>query len=162
MTKIIPATSIYNDQIRKIHLASFPDASEADLVDNLRKSGDAEISLIAVDDNGEVIGHVMFSKLTTSFKALSLAPVAVDKNHRKQGIAEKLIRAGLEIAKGDGWEGAVVLGNPNYYQRFGFSLKLAEHFDCPYSGPHLMALELQSNSMPTHCTIEYPTPFDEL
>ena len=135
MTKIIPATSVHNDQIRNIHLGSFPDASEADLVDNLQKSGDAKISLIAIDYNGEVIGHVMFSNLTTSFKALSLAPVAVDKNYRKQGIAENLIRAGLELAKDGGWEGAVVLGNPHYYQRFGFSLKLAEYFSCPIPVP---------------------------
>jgi len=35
-----------------------------------------------------------------------------------------------------------VLGDPNYYGRFGFSTDAAATFECAYAGPHFMALRL--------------------
>jgi putative acetyltransferase len=58
--------------IRTVIDAAFPTQAEAQLVDQLRADGDAEISLVAIDDGG-VVGHVMFSRMTAGFRALGLA-----------------------------------------------------------------------------------------
>ena len=41
----------------------------------------------------------------------------------------------------------VVLGDPAYYGRFGFRAETAAGLDTPWSGPHLMALELVPGSL---------------
>jgi putative acetyltransferase len=62
--------------IHRLHLESFPTAAEADLVDALRDDGDAVLSLVA-HEGVDVVGHVLFSRMTAPFRALGLAPVAV-------------------------------------------------------------------------------------
>ncbi len=147
--------------VRELHLSAFPAAGESQLVDALRRDGDAVLSLVAVDDG--VIGHIVFSHMTAPFKALALAPVAVRADRRQQGVAAKLISAGLELVKAEGWEGVFVLGSPAYYTRFGFNVALAEGFVCQYSGPYFMALALQENGLPeTSGPISYAPAFDGL
>ena len=113
-------------------MSAFPTPAEADLVDQLRLDGDAIISLVAVDGN-DVMGHVLFSTMTAPFKALGLAPVSVESGMRRRGIAARLIEEGIRDAKSAGWEAIFVLGDPAYYQRFGFSAKEAELFNSPYA-----------------------------
>ena len=147
--------------VRDLHLSAFPAAEESDLVDALRRDGDAVLSLVATDSG--VIGHVMFSRMKAPFKALGLAPVAVLVDYRRQGIADGLIRAGLVQAKRDGWEAVFVLGSPDYYTRFGFDVALAAGFQSPYAGPYLMVLALQDSGLPTTVgEVSYARAFDEL
>jgi putative acetyltransferase len=123
--------------IRRVHLESFPSAAEADLVDRLRDDGDAVLSLLAHAD-GTVTGHALFSRMSAPFRALGLAPVAVLPTHRRQGVAARLIEAGLARAAGQGWQAVFVLGDPAYYARFGFDGTAASRFANPYAGPHFM------------------------
>lgn len=51
------------DAIRRVHLDAFAGDVEARLVDLLRERGKAVMSLVAEDD-GEVIGHILFSPVT--------------------------------------------------------------------------------------------------
>ena len=147
--------------VRALHLSAFPADGESDLVDTLRKDGDAVLSLIAVD--GGVVGHVMFSRMKAPFRALGLAPVAVLADWRRQGVADELIRTGLEQAKEDGWEAVFVLGSPDYYTRFGFDVALASGFRSPYAGPYLMAMALQDGSLSTTVgEVFYAPAFDDL
>ena len=48
-------------------------------------------------------------------------------------------------ARADRWAAIFVLGDPDYYQRFGFTVEAAEPFATPYAGPHFMALTLESS-----------------
>jgi putative acetyltransferase len=52
-----------------------------------------------------------------------------------------------------------VLGDPDYYKRFGFSPELANAFDCVYQGDHLQALRL-SQDAPTAGEVIYSPAFD--
>ena len=111
------------DQVREIVRAAFPGEAESKLVDALRANGKAIISLVAVRGK-EVLGHILFSPVSTTppsdSKGLGLAPVAVRPAAQSQGIGSKLIREGLRICRDLGFEYCVVLGSPDYYQRFGF------------------------------------------
>ena len=93
-------------------------------------------------DGGEVVGHALFSGLAAPFRALALAPVSVSPHRQRSGVGIRLIRAGLDRAKGRGWRGVFVLGDPACYRRFGFDPALARGFASAYAGPHLMALAL--------------------
>jgi putative acetyltransferase len=127
--------------------SAFATHAEADLVDRLRADDDVVYSLVACEGD-DVVGHVLFSRMTAPFRALGLAPVATSASHQRQGIAARLIEDGLARARRDGWEGVFVLGAPAYYGRFGFDAALAAGFSSPYAGEHFMALTL-GGTLPT-------------
>jgi putative acetyltransferase len=133
--------------IRELHWSAFPNAAEATLVDRLRADGDSVISVVAAV-GGTVVGHALFSRMDAPFPALGLGPVAVSEAWRRRGAAAALIRAGLEIARSEGWVGVFVLGDPAYYRRFGFTTAEAAAFDSPFAGPHFMAMALTGPSLP--------------
>jgi putative acetyltransferase len=111
------------EQVRQIVRAAFPTEAESQLVDALRANGKAVISLVAVSTE-DVLGHILFSPVSTTppgeAKGIGLAPVAVRPDVQSQGIGSGLIREGLRLCKELGVDYCVVLGDPNYYQRFGF------------------------------------------
>lgn len=132
--------------IRNVVLAAFGQAAEADLVDTLRQSGDSVLSLLAEQDD-EIIGHILFSKLQAPDNCLALAPVCVSPTHQNKGIGSMLIEEGLSRCKDDGWQGVFVLGEPEYYQRFGFTVEMADKFETTYPKPYTMALELVPSAL---------------
>ena len=155
-------TSDDHQAVRRVHLASFPRPGEADLVERLRAAGDAVFSLVATH-RGVLVGHVMLSMMSAPFRALGLAPVAVLADWRRQGIAAKLIEEGIRCARRDGWKAVFVLGEPAYYQRFGFSAETAKNFESPHAGPYFMALSLQGADLPASTgDVDYPPAFSAL
>jgi len=111
--------------IRAVHLAAFaPRANEADLVDALRRSGQATVSLVAINE-GRLVGHVLFSPLTLApavpnLRGLGLAPLAVLPEFQRQTIGSQLALRGMEVCRAAGFDFLVLLGDPHYYGRFGF------------------------------------------
>ena len=144
---IRPETGDDAEAIRLVHLAAFPTGAEADLVARLHEDYDSEISLVA-EQNGEIVGHVLLSRMTVSgggqaFRALGLGPVGILPGAQGSGVGSELIRAALAIAGTLGEEVVFVLGDPDYYTRFGFSAEAAAPFSSPYAGPYFMALWLR-------------------
>jgi putative acetyltransferase len=121
--------------IRKVTLAAFGRAAEADLVDGLRSDGDVAVSFVAETD-GRITGHILFSKLASGggLELAQLAPLAVDPAGQRRGVGSALVRAGIEACRELGLDGVVVLGHPDYYARFGFSAEAAEGLASPFSG----------------------------
>jgi putative acetyltransferase len=140
----------------------FPTRAEADLVDRLRADGSAVLSLVGVVDH-QLVGHAMFSRMEAPPGSLGLGPVAVLAAFRRRGIAASLIREGLTRAKAEGWDSVFVLGDPDYYTRFGFGASLAAGFDSPYAGPHLMAMALKAGALDHRGgELRYPAAFAAL
>ena len=128
--------------VRAILLAAFPGPDEADLVERLRADGDSAIELVAERD-GRIVGHVLFSPVEAPFRALALAPVAVAPDRQGEGIGSALIHAGHEAARRQGWDAIFVVGEPEYYRRFGYGAALAAGFASPYAGSYFMVLALR-------------------
>jgi putative acetyltransferase len=148
--------------IHALVAAAFPADDEARLVDALRDAGDAAISLVA-EDAGEIVGHVLFSPMSAPFAALGLAPVATLEARRREGIAARLIEAGLAMARAQGVAGVFVLGDNAYYERFGFRAQTAAPFASPYAGAHFMALSLGQGGLPaTSGAVDYAPAFAAL
>ena len=132
-----------------VHDAAFAGPAEGRLVDALRDSGlfSPDLSLVAVTAGGDVVGHVLFSRLDLEVDgrdvpAVALAPLAVLPCHQRIGIGTRLVREGLRRLEALRLEAVIVLGDPAYYARFGFSQALAAPLASPYAGPHLQALAL--------------------
>jgi putative acetyltransferase len=127
--------------IHQVVSAAFGQTTEADLVAALRAAGDSVLSLVADEDN-QIVGHVMLSRMQAPFPALALAPVSVIPARQRLGIGSALIRKAASRAREEGWAAIFVLGDPAYYQRFGFSHEAAAGFSSPYAGSHFMILKL--------------------
>lgn len=103
--------------------AQHSSGTEAKIVEGLRDAGALPLSLVAVV-RGIIVGHVAFSPVTigeTSAGWYGLGPVAVRPNWQGVGIGAALIQFGLQALRDRAARGCVVLGNPAYYSRFGFT-----------------------------------------
>jgi putative acetyltransferase len=73
--------------------------NEAEIIDRLRESGDLTISLVAVNMDDAVIGHIAFSPVTISDGTqgwYGLGPMSVIPLNQRIGIGSMLVEAGLE------------------------------------------------------------------
>jgi putative acetyltransferase len=100
-----------------------------------------------------IVGHVLLGRMRVSadgraLRALGLAPVGVLPGFQGGGIGGALIEAALGVARATGEEIVFLLGEPDYYDRFGFSAAAAAPFASPYAGPYLMALALRPGFEP--------------
>jgi putative acetyltransferase len=96
--------------------------TEQFIIKALRAAGVLTISLVAEID-GRVVGHIAFSPVTISEGTkgwYGLGPVSVLPEYQKQGIGKSLINEGLSLLKELGGQGCALVGDPNYYRRFGF------------------------------------------
>jgi putative acetyltransferase len=144
--------------------AAFGRPDEAELVRRLRDDGDAVLELAAFEGN-TVLGHLLFSALTVdpaTIRVAALAPVSVAPTHQNQGVGSALIREGLARCGGLGFHACAVLGDPDYYKRFGFSLGAASVLSSVYSGPAYQALEFRSGALAGGIwRVTYPKAFGE-
>jgi putative acetyltransferase len=122
---------------------AFPSPQEAALVCALRHDGDLVLELVSVVES--VIGYVAFSRMSmkpTDLRITALAPLAVAEGYRRRGHGTALVTTGLEMLAESGEDLVLVLGDPDYYARFGFSARAAQELRTPYSGPALQARAL--------------------
>ncbi|WBU53431.1 GNAT family N-acetyltransferase [Paracoccus sp. SCSIO 75233] len=96
--------------------------TEAQIIEGLRDAGALLLSLVAVEKDA-IIGHVAFSPITIDGEDhgwIGLGPVSATPGRQREGIGSALIREGLARMRSAGRKGCVLLGDPVYYQRFGF------------------------------------------
>lgn len=96
--------------------------TEQFIINALRKDNALTISLVA-EREGNVVGHIAFSPLTISDGSrdwYALGPVSVQPAFQRQGIGQALVREGLSQLQSLGAQGCVLVGEPAYYERFGF------------------------------------------
>ncbi|WBY17200.1 N-acetyltransferase [Erythrobacteraceae bacterium WH01K] len=133
------------------HEAPHADGDEAELVDRLRDSGDLALSLVAVNQDKDIIGHVAFSPVSISGAPgqwYQLAPISVMPMRQKSGIGSRLVEAGLAQLAERGAAGVALVGDPAYYSRFGFTQDHDVSLD-PEMNPFLQVTLLGASAMPT-------------
>ena len=77
--------------IRTVVREAFGGEDEADLVRRLGEGGDSVVSLVA-EKEGEIVGHVLLSRMTAPFRALALAPVSVIPSRQRSGVGSAMVR----------------------------------------------------------------------
>jgi putative acetyltransferase len=148
-----------SEAVYRLVEAAFGGKAEADLIVALKDSGDNELSLV-MEDEGRIIGHILFSRLQAPEGSLALAPVSVSPDRQNSGVGSALIQAGIERAGQLGWRAVFLLGEPDYYVRFGFDVAAAEKFETPYPKAYFMALALDAGYLDGQTgAVIYPSPF---
>jgi len=70
-----------------------------------------------------VVGHIAFSPVMFSDGSenwYGVGPISVLPSYQRQGIGTKLIHEGIMELKNLEAQGCVLVGDPNFYTRFGF------------------------------------------
>jgi putative acetyltransferase len=156
------------DDIASITRAAFAQEygsgdGEAALIAALRADGDVAVELTALEA-GEVVGHVLFSRLTVvpdTLRIASLAPVCARIGRQRSGIGSALIREGLVRCKAAGFDAVAVLGDPVYYSRFGFLV--AHAIQSEFSGPHFQEMALRDGALANGSwRVTYPRAFSNV
>ena len=108
--------------IRRLLESAFETDAEARLVDTLRADGDLSHAWVA-EQAGRVVSFLGFSPVTIEQQTgswLGLAPLATDPDFQRKGIGSKLTRHAVDHLRDAGVALIVVLGDPQFYRRFGF------------------------------------------
>ncbi|TBW33390.1 N-acetyltransferase [Azotobacter chroococcum] len=113
--------------IAALTAAAFLDAphsshTEHFIVDALRRAGQLSLSLVA-ESGDAIVGHVAVSPVSISDGSTGwygLGPLSVAPEHQGRGIGSRLVEQALAALRRRGAAGCVVLGEPEYYGRFGF------------------------------------------
>ena len=124
---IRPESANDYDTIRNILIAAFATCpyshqTEHLIVEALRADDAMPVALVAEID-GTVVGHIAFSPIKISGKDckwFTLGPIAVTPNLQRKGIGKSLVNAGLQAIRSLGAQGCMLVGEPAYYERFGF------------------------------------------
>jgi putative acetyltransferase len=96
--------------------------TEQHIVSALRRAGALTVSLVA-EAEGVLLGHVAVSPVSISDGAagwFGLGPLSVIPRQQRRGVGSRLMREALRVLRARGACGCVVLGEPDYYGRFGF------------------------------------------
>ena len=103
-----------------------PGAFEHYIVHNLRDD-DSFISDLAyvIEIDGKIVGHINYSRGSIDYgnekaDAVVLGPLAIHRDYQNRGLGSKLIEFTLNLAENEGIPFVVVIGDENYYNRFGF------------------------------------------
>ena len=92
------------------------------IVKALREAKQLSVSLVA-ENKGNLVGHVAVSPVSISDGTehwYGLGPISVAPEWQRQGVGSALMGQALTELKKLDAAGCVVLGEPQYYGRFGF------------------------------------------
>lgn len=106
------------------------EGTEPAIVDALRSDGDLTLSLVALDGEGAVVGHAVFSAAILSNGEQGwevLGPISVSPALHGQGIARAMLAEAERILRDRGAKGIVLLGDPVLYARLGFTRETPLH-----------------------------------
>lgn len=121
--------------LEALYRSAFPQENLIPLVRRLLDDMGNVLSLAAIRD-GHIFGHIAFTNCEISpsgdgialLGSLAVAPAA-----QNQGIGRRLVHGGLERLASMGCRQVQVLGDPDYYRRFGFEQD--DHVTPPYDLP---------------------------
>lgn len=119
--------NIYNLVKTAFETAKVADGNEQEFVYELRKRDTylPECEFVAEKD-GKLVGHILLSKQEvikddgSKFYGVMIAPLCVSLEERNKGIGGMLISNACMMAAELGYFGAFLMGDPEYYNKFGF------------------------------------------
>ncbi len=150
-------------RITGIHNQAFNGPDEGRIVENLRSNNNLTLSLVCEID-GQLAGHIAYSPIRNEKEeviGIGLAPLGVLPSRQKQGVGAQLVEHGNRAALEMGFSKVFVLGDPEYYGRFGFVLAKEYNYYCKFDpeGHHFMVSGTQERE-PQKTTVYYGNEFD--
>ncbi|MFK8079072.1 MAG: GNAT family N-acetyltransferase [Granulosicoccus sp.] len=134
--------SVFSDceAIERLYRLAFPDENLVPLVLDLLNAPDIILSIVA-PSSSEIAGHGVFTLCQVDgndVRVSLLGPLAVSPDFQRQGIGSAIVHSGVSQLRQSGVDVILLLGDPSYYQRFGFEVEqqITPPFELPeeYSG----------------------------
>ncbi len=139
--------------IAAIHVASFDDAGESELVARLRGTEwwVPELSMVVQQDEA-ILAHALFTRLPENDPErpmLTLGPIAVLSDYQRKGVGMTLVRMGLSRARQLGYTAVVTVGHPLFLASCGFQLARPRGLETEMSIPDdaFVVAELRSGGI---------------
>jgi putative acetyltransferase len=140
--------------VRALVTAAFgSDKDTADFVEAVRARARVCLAEVAIVD-GAVAGHAQWCEAPfvvdgRPVKGAYLTCLSADPSVQRRGIGSGLVWSGLGRLARRGYAAVSLLGDPDYYARFGFSPALAERIEAPHRarGRGFQALELTAGAL---------------
>lgn len=100
--------------------------------EKLRRGRVPALAMAARDMTGVVVGTVRLWHVDAGGRpALLLGPLAVDPSMQGAGVGSALMRAAVDAARAEGHGAVLLMGDPEYYARFGFSADATDRLAMP-------------------------------
>ncbi len=135
-----PSNTDYPQIYHLLDRAFAPSVSESNLVKNLRDKGKISSDFI-IEKDGRVLAYICYSAAYDSQKArigFHLAPLAVLPEWQHQGLGKRITAESLKkLPKG---QPVYVLGDPEYYRKFGFRIDKTQKCGFDPERDHFMVL----------------------
>lgn len=115
----------------------------------------AGLAFSGIGNDGHLIGTVRLWDIELDHdedgirNALLLGPLAVSCNHHGTGFGSQLMCTAIRSAESLGHGAIILVGDPSYYHRFGFSNELTDKIAMPgpFERERLLALELMAGHL---------------
>ena len=85
-----------------------------------------KLSYLIKDRSNSAVGSIRFWNIRIdghSSRGLLLGPLAIHPIYQSEGLGEKLVMNSIEQASTDNWNWVILVGDIDYYSKFGFSKK---------------------------------------
>lgn len=138
--------------------AAFPSPAEAALVRALRRDGVMEAEFVLPSEDG-LAAYLALSRMTAPQGWLALAPLAVHPDWQGKKLGSRLLAGVMRLMSIKGVT-TVVLGDPGFYARAGFSTARAAGLTSRYPVSHTL-IARPGDDAPKE-TLIYPQAFDAI
>jgi predicted N-acetyltransferase YhbS len=151
------------DEVNELVKLSFATNSDDDgttheYLNQIRKKDTfiPELSLIAEDEKGKIIGQIVLYRTTIKTQnkniiELLLSPICVHPEYFRKGIARLMIEKSFQNAIKKGYKAIFLCGDPKIYRKFGFKPSFEYNIyhisDKNRNAEWCMAYELAENAL---------------
>ncbi len=109
-----------------------------------------KLSYVIKDISNSVVGSIRFWNVKIdghSSEGLLLGPLAIHPIYQSEGLGEKLVLNSIEQATEDNWNWVILVGDIEYYSKFGFSKKLTRgiYLGDGLDNERLLGLDINEN-----------------
>ncbi|WP_321364575.1 N-acetyltransferase [uncultured Celeribacter sp.] len=87
-------------------------------------------------ENGTILGYICCARMIVPEDWWALSILAISPIYHKRGMGRELVTRGMNHAKREGAQAVVVVGDPKYFGRVGFSKLAASNLKTPFLAEH--------------------------
>lgn len=162
MARIAPSRPEEYDALLALYPLAFPDEDLTALVQALLDTPEV-LSLTGWRDD-QIAGHALFTRCTVTGAAGTVAllgPLCVAPDAQRQGLGGALIEEGAQHLASEAVCALLVLGDPQYYSRHGFSAPspVAAPYALPAEWREAWRIRPLTPAAPSAGQLRVPTPW---
>ncbi|WP_167599724.1 GNAT family N-acetyltransferase [Celeribacter sp. HF31] len=124
----------------------------------LREEGSVAMERVAYE-NETILGYICCARMTLPQDWWALSILAVSPIYHKRGMGRELVVRGMEHARREGAKAVVVVGDPKYFSRVGFSKLAASNLETPFLKEHTSLYPIAPGTGMSRNELIYPTAY---